>query len=135
MFDLSRVWLARNLNSDKRIIEYENRPAGILVANGTVDYPATGIEAVVRIQFTISFRVTVQTAAKGVSLTFDDFSIYVPKNYDRRAELWFGIEYFGGYSRPPVSREEYAAVGTAVSGVAEGLRRYLESDAAGAPGE
>ena len=46
--------------------------------------------------------------------------------YDRRAEIWFGREYFGGYSRPPLSDKEDAAVLRAVSEVSERLLRFLE---------
>ena len=57
VFDLSRLWLVRHLYTEKSIIDYENRAEGIIVANGTRDYPATGLEAIARVQYTISFRV------------------------------------------------------------------------------
>jgi len=129
LFDLSRLWLARNLYSEKKILEYENRSEFFLIANGTVDYPATGIEAIARTQYTISFRLTEKTADKRVSLTFDALLINVPKDYYLRSKYLFGSEYVGGYSRPPTSPEEYAAVRAAVSGVAERLRRFLEGEA------
>ena len=52
-----------------------------------------------------------------ITLSFENFKINVPKVYSRKAERWFGREYFGGYSRPPLDNDEYAAVRRAVSGV------------------
>lgn len=125
LFELSKNWLASNLYSEKRVIEYENTADGVLVVNGVMDYPATGLEAIARIQYTISFRVQVKAAAGKISLTFENIMIYVPKVYDRRAEIWLGREYFGGYSRPPVDADEYAAARKGVLAVADRLWRYI----------
>lgn len=133
VFDLSRLWLVRYLYSEKSIIDYENRGEGVIIANGTVDYPATGLEAVARVQYTISFRVRESITDAGVALSFDSLLINVPKNYDFRPRLWQVREYYGGYARPLVSVEEYEASLLAVSGVAEGLRRFLEEERKKAP--
>jgi hypothetical protein len=126
LFELSKSWLSSNLYPEQRVIEYENKADGVLVANGVMDYPATGFDAIARIQYTISFQVRVKTAAGEISLTFENFMIYVPKVYDRRAERWVGREYFGGYSRPPVDAEEYAAARKGVLAIAEKLWRFIE---------
>jgi hypothetical protein len=128
VFDLSRLWLVRYLYSEKSIIDYENRAEGDIIANGTVDYPATGLEAVARVQYTISFRLRELITDAGVALSFDSLLINVPKNYDFRSRLWQVREYYGGYARPLVSDEEYEAALLAVTGVAEGLRRFLEEE-------
>ncbi|MGA7828627.1 MAG: DUF4468 domain-containing protein [Geobacteraceae bacterium] len=126
LYQVSRLWLGRHLYSDKDIFVSENPAAGTLVANGVVDYPATGLEAVRRIQYTISFQVRVKTAQGKITLSFENFKINVPKVYSRKAERWFGREYFGGYSRPPLDNDEYAAVRRAVSGVCEKFESFLE---------
>jgi hypothetical protein len=128
VFDLSRLWLVRYLYSEKSIIDYENKTGGIIIANGTVDYPATGLEAIARVQYTISFRVTETIDDAGITLSFDSLLINVPKHYDVRPRLWQVREYYGGYARPLVSDEEYRASLQAVSGVADGLRRFLEEE-------
>lgn len=127
LFELSRVWLVRNLNSEKGIIEYENPAERTLIANGTVGYPATGLEAIEKIQYTISFQVRVQIAPGKITLTFENMMIDVPKVYNHRAETWFGREYFGGYSRPPLDAEEYAAALRAVSTVSEAFSHFIEN--------
>jgi hypothetical protein len=128
LFDLSRIWLVRYLYSEKSIIEYENRAGGVIIANGVVDYPATGLEAVARVQYTISFRLKETIDVDGVTLSFDSLLINVPKNYDLRPRLWQVREYYGGYARPLVSDDEYGASVEAVSRVSDGLRRFLEEE-------
>lgn len=46
LYEMSRVWLSRNLYSEKDIFSYENPAEETLVANGVVEYPATGQLAV-----------------------------------------------------------------------------------------
>lgn len=124
-FDLTRLWLERHLYSSGPIIEYANREEGVIVANGDIDYPASGSEEITRIQYTISFRVRAEVSAERLELEFADLLINVPKYYSRRAEYWLNQEYFGGYSRPPVSPDEYRAAQQGIAGVVEGLRGWL----------
>jgi hypothetical protein len=133
VFDLSRLWLVRYLHSEKSIIDYENKAEGVIIANGAVDYPAAGLEAVARVQYTISFRLRESINDTGVTLSFDSLLINVPKYYSLRPRLWQVREFYGGYARPLVSDEEYEASLTAVSGVFEGLRRFLEEERMKAP--
>lgn len=128
LFEVSRVWLARNLSSVKGIIEYENPAERTIVANGTVDYPATGLEAIEKIQYSISFQVRVKIVQGKITLSFENLMINVPKVYSHRAEIRFGREYFGGYSRPPLDDEEYAAVLRAVSDVSDTFSHFLENE-------
>jgi hypothetical protein len=128
LFDLSRLWMVRYLYSEKSIIDYENRAEGIIIANGAVDYPATGLEAIARVQYTISFRLRETIDAAGITLSFDSLRINVPKYYDLRPRLWQVREYYGGYARPLVSDDEYEASVRAVSRVSDGLRRFLEEE-------
>jgi hypothetical protein len=128
VFDLSRLWLVRHLYSEKSIIDYENKAEGVIIANGTVDYPAAGLEAIERVQYTISFRVRETIDDAGITLSFDSLLINVPKYYSLRPRLWQEKEYYGGYARLPVSDEEYEASVQAVSSVVEGLRRFLDEE-------
>jgi len=125
IFDLTRLWFERHLYSSGSIIEYANREEGVIVANGDIDYPASGREEMERIQYTISFRVRADVSPGRLDLVFADLLINVPKYYSRRAEYLYKREYFGGYSRPPVSREEYDAAQQGISNVVGGLRNWL----------
>lgn len=126
LYELSRAWLAGNLRSEKNIFDYENPVEGTLVANGVVDYPATGLEAIRKIQYSISFRLRVKTAPGTITLSFENFLIAVPKVYTPRAVIFFGREYSGGYSRPPQDDEEYAAIRKAVSEITGKFRLFME---------
>jgi hypothetical protein len=84
------------------------------------------MEAVEKIQYTIAFQIRVKTSPGQVALVFENFRINVPKVYSRKAERWFGREYFGGYSRPPLDNKERAAIERAVSIMYEKFRGFLE---------
>lgn len=129
IFDLTRLWFKRYLYSRESIIEYANREEGVIVAIGDIDYPASGREEIERIQYTISFRVRAAVSPGRLDLVFGDLLINVPKYYSRRAEYLLNREYFGGYSRPPVSREEYAAAQKGCSVIVEKLGNYLAGEA------
>lgn len=130
LFNLTRLWFERYLYSSRSIIEYANPGEGVIVANGDIDYPASGREEIERIQYTISFRVRAEVSAGRLELVFANLLVNVPKYYSRRAEYWLGgREYFGGYSRPPLSREEYDAARKGVARVVEGLRGWLAGEA------
>jgi len=126
IFDLTRLWFERHLYSSGQIIEYANRGEGVIVANGDIDYPASGREEMERIQYTISFRVRADVSPGRLDLVFADLLINVPKYYSQRAWYLYKREYFGGYSRPPASMEEYQAAQRGISGIVGGLRNWLE---------
>lgn len=125
LFDQTRLWLERHLYSSGPIIEYANREEGVIVANGDIDYPAGEREEIARIQYTISFRVRADVSPGRLDLVFADLLINVPKYYSRRAWYLYNREYFGGYSRPPASMDEYQAAQRGISGVVGGLRSWL----------
>ncbi len=130
-FEKTRIWFERHLRSSGPIIEYANREAGVIVANGDMDYPASGLEAMERIQYTISFRVRAEVSAGRLELVFGDLLINVPKYYSRRAEYLFKREYFGGYSRPPASMAEYQAAQRGISIIVEELGNWLRGQGRG----
>lgn len=128
LFELSRTWFVRYLNSPKPIIEFEDRGTGTIVANSEMAYPAEKWEEIERIQYTVSFRVVEKISGGRITLHYVSPTINVPKYYSRRAERLLGREYFGGYSRPPQSVSEIVAVEKGFDAAVEGLHRYLQSE-------
>jgi len=128
LFELSRTWFVRFLNSPKPIIEVEDPGSGTIVANSESEYPAAAGEEIARIQYTVSFRIIAEITGGRITLRYDSPTINVPKYYSRRAERLLGREYFGGYSRPPVSVPEIIAVEQRFEEAVAGLQRYLEAE-------
>ena len=128
LFELTRTWFVRFLNSPKPIIEVEDPGSGTIVANCQSEYPAVEGEEIARIQYSVSFRIIAKISGGRITLRYDSPAINVPKYYSRRAERLLGREYFGGYSRPPVSTSEIVAVEQRFEEAVVGLRRHLEAE-------
>ncbi len=131
IFDDSKVWIVRHLYSEQNIIEVADRKAGIIVANGYIDYPATGtLESIDRIQYTISFVMREEIRDSGITLTFRNLELYVPKYYYWRPRFWPTQEYVGGYYVPVQERSDYEAARKGLLKIAHDLGEYLRKETA-----
>jgi hypothetical protein len=127
IFDKSKEWIIRNLFSKENIIEVADRNSGIIVANGYIDYPATGkLESIEKIQYTISFAMREKIRDSGVTITFSDLEVYIPKSY-RHSRFWNMEEYSDGYSVPLRERSDYLAARKGLLEIANRLGTYLRN--------
>jgi hypothetical protein len=126
IFEKSKTWLTRHLYSDKQIIAYADRKAGVIIANGTVPYTATGeLESIDRIQYTISFTVREEIRDAKISLTFDNLLLNVPRYY-QRSRFRPEMEYVGGYSVPITQRSDFEAARKGALEIAAKLADHLK---------
>ncbi len=126
IFRKSRAWIERHLNSRGKIIASADRKAGVILANGYIDYPATDkLEAIDRIQYTISFSMKEEIGDSGVSLTFSDLMLDIPKNYQVHGRFWPLQEYTGGYSVPIEFREDLDAAKRGMLAISGRLEKCL----------
>ncbi len=110
IFRKSKTWVERHLYSRDNIIRAADRAAGVIVANGYIDYPAEGkLGEVDRIQYTISFTMKEEISGSGVTLTFSDLLLDIPKYYHVYSRYWPLQEYSGGYSVPIEERADFDA--------------------------
>jgi hypothetical protein len=125
LFERSELWITRNLNSQKEIIELAEAKQRLIVANGTVDYPASGgLDAIDKIQYTISFVMREEIRGSRILLTFDNLILNIPKSY-LRPRLWPAKDYTGGYSVPIDQQTDFEAARRAVLAIAARLEEFL----------
>jgi hypothetical protein len=124
-FGKSKGWLNRHLHSKRNIIDFADEETGVIIASGTIDYPAQGdIEAIDRIQYTISFTMREDIKEGGISITFYDLLLNVPKSY-----LHSRLQpeaYSGGYSIPVENRSDYEAAKRGLLELTSKLADYLK---------
>ncbi len=126
LFKRSKLWMTRNLHSQKEIIELSEAKQGLIVANGTVDYPAAGgLDEIDKIQYTISFVMREEIRGSQILLTFENLILNVPKSYIR-SRLWPQKDYVGGYSVPIDQRADFEATRRGVLAIAARLEEYLK---------
>ena len=126
IFENSKIWITRHLYAKEKIITTADRNAGIIIANGYIDYPATGkSEAIAKIQYTISFSMREEISDSRAVITFYDLMLDIPKNY-RYNRWWPMQEYTGGYSVPIEEKADYEAARRGLQDIADRLAVYLE---------
>ncbi|MRS02349.1 DUF4468 domain-containing protein [bacterium] len=123
----SSDWIVRHLYSKGHIIEIADQNAGLIVANGFIEYPAVGIlEEMARIQYTISFTMQANIRDQQVTIFFRDLMIDIPKYYYQRPRLWQIEEYYGGYSVPVTEKGDYQAARRGLLEIVGRLEEYLK---------
>jgi hypothetical protein len=125
LFEMSKIWITRHLYSQKDIIAHADAQQGLIVANGTIDYPAAGeLDAIAKTQHTISFIMREEIRDAQIVMTFDNLILNVPKSYFH-SRRWTGKDYTGGYSLPIEQREDFNAARRGLLAIAARLEEYL----------
>jgi len=123
----SNEWIVRYLYSKGHIIEISDKNAGLIVANGFIEYPAVGTqEEMNKIQHTISFTMQANIRDQEVTIFFRDLMIDIPKYYSQRPRLWQIEEYYGGYSVPVTEKGDYEAARRGLLEIVGRLEEYLK---------
>jgi len=126
IFENSKIWITRHLYAKEKIITTADRNAGVIIANGYIDYPATGeLEAMDKIQYTISFTMLEEIRDSGATITFYDLMLDIPKYY-RYSRWWPMQEYIGGYSVPIEEKADFEAARRGLPDIADRLADYLK---------
>jgi hypothetical protein len=129
----SSEWIVRHLYSKGDIIEVADKNAGLIVANGFIEYPTEGIlEVMDKVQHTISFTMQANIRDQEVTIFFSDLMIDIPKSYYRhRHPIWGLKEYYGGYSVPVTEKGDYEAARRGLLEIVGNLEQYLKRNPGG----
>lgn len=131
IYDKANVWIVRHLYAKENIIQVADRQAGLIIANGFINYPAVGkLQEIEKIQYTISFTMQATIRDQGMTIVFGNLLLDVPKFY-RYSRYWPMQEYAGGYSVPITERDDYEAARRGLLDIADRLETYLRQGAGG----
>lgn len=126
IFDKSKVWIERHLYSKRRIIETADREGGVIVANGYIDYPASGLlQSIERVQYKISFVMREEITDSRILIMFSELMLDVPPRYYHRSRLWHMDDFVPGYSVPVVERSDFEAAERGLLPLADSLLDHL----------
>lgn len=89
MFDLTKIWIAENFRSAKSVIEYENKSDGMVIGNGVIPYPCSGLGCAGRGDWTVPFTMKVEMKDDKFRLTFLNIRM-----------KWPALQYRGAYDGP-----------------------------------
>jgi hypothetical protein len=83
IFNGTKIWIAENFRSAKAVLEYENKDAGMLIGNGIIPYPCSGLECIAKVNWKVPFTMRVDIKDQKFRLTFSNLRLSWPSSYNR----------------------------------------------------
>lgn len=81
IYSATRMWVAENFESAKAVIEYESKEDGVIVGNGNIPYPCSGLKCMVTTDWRVPFTMKVESKDGRFRLTFTNIHIAWPPSY------------------------------------------------------
>jgi hypothetical protein len=138
IFSMSEIWLAENLRVSKAVTEYErkarpvlayaNKKEGILIGNGDIDYPVSGIAEGYKADREVTFTVREDVKDGRARVTFTNLAVYVPKTFC--VEYAYG-GWLGAYQTTLISPEDLNRVRQALLEMSDRLAVDLRTPGTG----
>lgn len=76
--DVAKIWIAENFRSARAVIDLEDKPAGIIIGNGRIAYPCSGLECLAKGSWLIGFRMRLDARNDRFRLQFSNLTLVVP---------------------------------------------------------
>lgn len=81
IYDGTRMWIAENFRSAKAVLEYENKEAGTLIGNGSMQYPCAGLDCLAKNDWVTHFTMRVDIKDGKFKVSFSNLRITWPAKY------------------------------------------------------
>lgn len=81
VYSAARMWIAQNFKSAKAVIEYENKDEGVIIGNGNMAYPCSGMKCMLTSDWRVPFTMKVETKEGRLRLTFTNIHLAWPPRY------------------------------------------------------
>lgn len=79
LYNGSKMWIAESFKSAKDVIEHHSKEDGVIIGNGVIPYPCTGMECSGRDRTKVPFTMKVETKDNRFRLTFSNIKIDSPE--------------------------------------------------------
>ena len=121
IFESSKIWIAENFRSAKKVIEYENKKDGVLIGNGAIKFPCSGIECIAKNDWQARFTMRMDMKDNKVKLSFTNIGLYWPPSYSVTSG---GLS---GYDGPVNTQGDMTAIKGALHDTGNSLVRSLKA--------
>lgn len=81
IYDSTRMWIAENFRSAKAVLEYENKEAGTLIGNGSMQYPCSGMDCLTKNDWKTHYTMRVDIKDSKFKVSFSNLRITWPAKY------------------------------------------------------
>jgi len=112
IFNATKAWIGANFHSAKRIIDYENRDEGVLIASSMIPFPCSGAQCTAKADWVVLFTVRVDIQDGSSRVTFTNVLL-----------TWPQLSYRPGYEGPVRPYGDWDAVKARLLGLAADMQR------------
>lgn len=74
----TKIWIAENFHSSKEVIEVDSRGDGLIIGNGVMNYPCTGMDCFGRDGHQVPFTMKIEIKDEKFKATFSNIRIKLP---------------------------------------------------------
>lgn len=78
IFSGVKIWIAENFKSGKAVLEYENAEEGVIIGNGRIAYPCSGLSCLAKGNWNINFTMRAEVKDARFRLSFTNLQLALP---------------------------------------------------------
>lgn len=77
----TKIWIAENFKSAKSVIELDSKEEGIIIGNGIIQYPCSGMECLGKGDWKVPFTMRVDMKDQKFKISFSNIKLSWPASY------------------------------------------------------
>ena len=81
IYTSTKIWIAENFKSAKSVIELDLKEDGIIIGNGIIQYPCSGMECLAKSDWKVPFTMRVDMKDQKFKVTFTNIKLSWPASY------------------------------------------------------
>ncbi len=81
IYNSTKIWIAENFKSAKSVIEIDSKEDGIIIGNGIIQYPCSGMECLAKSDWKVPFTMRVDMKDQKFRISFFNIKLSWPASY------------------------------------------------------
>jgi len=81
IYNSTKIWVAENFKSAKSVIELDSKEDGIIIGNGVIQYPCSGMECMAKSNWKVPFTMRVDMKDQKFKISFSNIRLSWPASY------------------------------------------------------
>lgn len=81
IYTSTKIWIAENFKSAKSVIELDSKEDGIIIGNGIIQYPCSGMECLAKSDWKVPFTMRVDMKDQKFKIRFSNIKLSWPASY------------------------------------------------------
>ncbi len=81
IYTATKIWIAENFKSAKSVIELDSKDDGIIIGNGIIQYPCSGMDCLSKSNWKVPFTMRVDMKDQKFKISFSNIKLSWPSSY------------------------------------------------------